>query len=184
MTFSSSNTTEPRTDALEEAPFDPDTRQIGSDGLSYVDFHAALCGEPDPDDPCNARIKDLVRQGRSEAFCWEYRQGYDGAARSIQAVRGEGFFSAKDLDNSTRILCSTAGLNRACEAFPNDQPGDKRRRQITAGEVQQAIERRRLTQIAFPGYRPEEIADTARNRAHLAGIARAAGILDANDASR
>lgn len=101
MTCSSSNTTGQRTDALEKGPFDPYARQIDRSGLSYVDFHAALNGEPDPQDPCNAEISRLAKQGRSEAFCREYRKGYDaklaevrGQSLAFQARRGD-FTSAK-----------------------------------------------------------------------------------------
>lgn len=106
MTCSSLSTTGQRnstseSNALEKGPFDPGARQYGSDGISYVDFHAALNGEPDPQDPCNAEISRLAKQGRSEAFCREYRKGYDaklaevrGQSLAFQARRGD-FTSAK-----------------------------------------------------------------------------------------
>lgn len=144
MTSSSLNTTGTGTDARKEAPFDPYARQIDRNGLSYVDFEAVLDGKPDPEDYCNSRIEILIRNGRSEAFCREYRAGYDGAIHSIQAVRKESRHSAEELDNSVRVLCASAALNRACEAFPEDQLSSEKRRQVSASEVQQAIERGRL----------------------------------------
>lgn len=113
MTCSSSNTTGQRTDALEKGPFDPSARQYGSDGLSYVDFHAALNGEPDPQDPVNSSISRYLKQGRSEAFCREYRKGYEGAARSIAVVQLEGRFSPEELRAAQGRLCHAAGDNRA-----------------------------------------------------------------------
>lgn len=84
MTSNASSTTRAATDAVQEAPFDPSARQFDSAGRSFVDFHAALCGEADPQDSCNAEITRLIREGRSEAFCREYRKGWDSKAAEVR----------------------------------------------------------------------------------------------------
>lgn len=161
MTSHSSNMTGAKADALEESGFDPSARQVDSAGRTFVDFFAALNGEVDPQDDCNARIAALLRAGRSEAFCREYRKGYDGAAHSIEAVARGGKVTGVGLDSQTRALCASAGLNRACDRYPEDKPCD----------AQKAVDR---TRQAFPEHRPDvEIAATPGNRAHIAGFARA-----------
>ena len=166
MTSHSSNMTGAKADALEESGFDPSARQVDSAGRTFVDFFAALNGEVDSQDDCNARIAALLRAGRSEAFCREYRKCYDGAAHSIEAVAREGKVTGVGLDSQTRALCASAGLNRACDRYPED----KERPQLDVREVREAIEHIRQ---AFPEHRPEEIAATPGNRAHIAGFARA-----------
>lgn len=61
-----------------EAPFDPYARFIDRKGLSYKDFGAYLTGcTPDEGDRANTNIERYLREGRSEAFCRVFRQGYD-----------------------------------------------------------------------------------------------------------
>lgn len=105
--------------------FDPDARQVGSDGLTYVDFFDALTEKPDPLDPCNAEIQRLRAQGRSEAFCREYRVGYDGAKTATLIVAedkaGCEYWAAGEIVSHSEYLARRAGHLRAHEAFPDHQ---------------------------------------------------------------
>jgi hypothetical protein len=78
--------TETATDAVQEAPFDPLVRQFDGYGRSYVDFQAALCGEIDPQDPCNTELRRYVANGSSEAFCKAYRQAFDERVAEIKGA--------------------------------------------------------------------------------------------------
>lgn len=70
-----------------EAPFDPYARFIDRKGLSYKDFGAYLTGcFPDDGDRANTNIERYLREGRSEAFCRVFRQGYDGYAHQGHGV--------------------------------------------------------------------------------------------------
>lgn len=95
---------EPNQKAHSEAPFDPDARQVGSDDLTYVDFFDVLTEKPDPSDPCNAEIQRYRAQGRSEAFCREFRVGYDNAKTTLRS---------EEPTNSAQCRFRTAGLARA-----------------------------------------------------------------------
>lgn len=160
MTSRSFNTTQmlrTTADALQEGTFDPLARQIDGYGRSYVDFHAVANGETDPEDPCNVEIDRLVKQGRSEAFCREYRVGWH---LSYQATRGQSL-AATFRANPAQ---GPAGPQAIREAFKNWKPGFNDRRLIA-----ETAEKRAKEVVGPP---PEEPVFTAR------ALARAAGALD------
>ena len=159
--FNTTRTLRTTADALQEGTFDPLARQIDGYGRSYVDFHAVANGETDPEDPCNAEIDRLVKQGRSEAFCREYRVGWQ---LSYQVTRGQSL-AATFRANSAQ---GPAGPEAIREAFKNWAPGfnDRRRIAETAEKRAKEVVGRVEAPVKF-----EFGAGT---------LARAAGILDGN----
>ena len=115
----------PNQEAHSETPFDPDARQAGPDGLTYADFFDALTEKPDPLDPCNAEIQRYRAQGRSEAFCREFRVGYDGAKTAVAIVAKDKtareYWAAGEIVSQSEYLAKLAGHIRANEAFPDRQ---------------------------------------------------------------
>lgn len=165
MTLRSFNTTQmlrTTADALKEGTFDPLARQIDGYGRSYVDFHAVANGETDPEDPCNAEIDRLVKQGRSEAFCREYRVGWH---LSYQATRGQSL-AATFRANPSKAL---AGPQAIREAFKNWKPGFNDRRLIAETAEKRAKE------VTGEGLEPPPKFEFGAGT-----LARAAGILDGN----
>ena len=71
-----------------KSTFDPDAPCVARDGLSYKCFADRIRGRPDPDDPTNPQIERLVKAGRSEAFCREYRVGYERAGLGLSHWAG------------------------------------------------------------------------------------------------
>lgn len=128
-----------------EAPFDPYARYIDRKGLSYKDFGAYLTGcTPDEGDRANANIERYLREGRSEAFCRTFRQGYDAHFLT---------------HNETR---STPGYTSSLSEWAARQADREAHAHAKAH-----------ASGAFPGRRPSEIADTPHNRATVAGWAAA-----------
>lgn len=65
-------------DAQNPEAFDPRARYIAANGLAYRSFLDYFVGnEPEADDRCNGNIQRYLAQGRSEAFCRCFREGYD-----------------------------------------------------------------------------------------------------------
>lgn len=72
--------------------FDPQARFVDQSGLSYRNFAAYLVGKVDQEDRCNHAIRSLKHeQGRSDAFCREYRIGYEGGVGHAKAAGQEDF---------------------------------------------------------------------------------------------
>lgn len=160
--FSTTQTLRTTADALKEGTFDPLARQIDSYGRSYVDFHAVANGETDPEDPCNAEIDRLVKQGRSEAFCREYRIGWH---LSYQATRGQSL-AATFRTNPSK---APAGPQAIREAFKSWKPGFNDRRTIAETAEKRAKE------VTGEGLEPPPKFEFG-----VGTLARAAGILDGN----
>lgn len=69
-------------DSLAEATpsdqaFDPQARFVDSKGFAYRNFAHRLIGKLDEEDQGNRLIARYLSEGRSEAFCRVFREGYD-----------------------------------------------------------------------------------------------------------
>ena len=114
-----------------KSTFDPDAPCVARDGLSYKCFADRIRGRPDPDDPVNAQIERLAKAGRSEAFCREFRIGYERATRAFEAVANAAradresrrhWFAALGHDVAHR-----AGLVNAEDACPEEAEAARNR---------------------------------------------------------
>ena len=157
-------------DGQEASPFDPHARYTHCNGLVYQDFARYLLGEPDPKDRANANIARYLREGRSEAFCRVFREGYDD---HLARIGGPG---APDREAVAGFHAEGHAHGYARATDPFQEPTDA----VSAGRDRAVAFEKGLARsagaglaAAFHGRRPEEVADTPHNRARTEGFARA-----------
>lgn len=115
-----------------KAPFDPYARFIDHKGLSYKDFGAYLTGcTPDEGDRANANIERYLREGRSEAFCRVFRQGYDAhfgphdEKRSTPGYTGSlSEWATRQADREAHAKAHAKGFIQASDPLGNRRPDE------------------------------------------------------------
>ena len=114
-----------------KSTFDPDAPCVARDGLSYKCFADRIRGRPDPNDPTNPQIERLVKAGRSEAFCREYRIGYERAIRAVEVVADTDGVNHESqrrwVDTFGPYVAHRAGLVYAEEACPEEAEAARNR---------------------------------------------------------
>lgn len=139
-------------------------------GVTYQDFAAFLNGQPEQEDGANARIARYRKEGRSQAFCRTFREGYDGA------------FQFESIRSSFSPETSAAGYayGQAARAHEDEFFAVEARIQDAKearGELRTTLtpvdEARAHAYYAFAHLDVDEIAYTPRNRAIAAGHRRA-----------
>lgn len=153
-------------DAQTREAFDPHARYIGPNGLAYRSFFTYLCGEEEADDRANGCIRRYLAQGRSEAFCRCFREGYDD---HLDRIGGPG---APDREAIATFHAEDVATWREREA---EQAAQGRRR----GSEESLFPRGTAAstdhnhRIGLGLYRAYQAQDAEHAYAHGAGFARA-----------
>ena len=154
-------------DAQTPEAFDPQARFIGPNGLAYHTFFDYLCGrEPEPEDRANGCIQRYLAQGRSEAFCRVFREGYDG---HLDRIGGPG---APDREAIAQFHAEDVATWREREA---QQASEGRRKGVQDGlfPAGTAASTDHNHRVGVGLYRAYKADDEGHARAHGAGFARA-----------